>query len=207
MDKNIIPYQPPSGTTLTSDKLADLIVDITKAMKSDFGQQYSKQFCTDEDLRQYKRRLYKHLRNRNLDDIMNAYEDYILAGNKFCPNIPELLEHVAAAAINRRRTETNKTEAQRIGNTPAPTIECNPLEMLKAAREALRQNPPTGEERAAALKAHEALLYAHRDKISRYYVDNDHRCHVGYCDNHGTLSHGTTGGGNFYCAEHFRRYD
>lgn len=209
MDNTIIPFQAPSGTTPTSDKLAEVIVDITKAMKADFGQQYIKQFAVDEDLRQYKRRLYAKLRDKNLADIMTAYDDYVEAGNKFCPNIPELLEHIDEAAKNRRRLEANHEEALRIGNTPKPTIECQPLEMLKDAREALRQKQQTSEEkmrdRAAALKAHEELLHAHRNNIQRKYADNEHSCHVGYCSKPGTMSTGTTGKGNFYCAENYRQ--
>lgn len=189
--------------------LAKVILSITIAMKADFGQQYIKQFAIEEDLRQYKRQLYVRMKGRNLQDIMTAYDDYVDAGNEFCPNVPQLIKHVDEAAKNRRRTEANCAEALRIGNTPKTTIECQPLEMLKEAREALKQKQQTSEEkmrdRAAALKAHEELLRAHKDKIQRKYCDTEHSCHVGYCANPGTMSHGTTGNGNFYCPEHYRQ--
>lgn len=190
--------------------LAKVIINITKAMKADFGQQYIKQFSVDEDLRQYKRQLYSRMKGYNLQDIMNAYDEYVNAGNEFCPNIPALLKLVDAAAKSRRQSEANQAEALRIGNTQPTTRDCNPLAMLKDAREALKAKPQTKEERLAerlqALKAHHQLLELDKDKIKRHFVDAEHQCHVGYCDKPGSLSHGTTGKGNFYCQEHFQEF-
>lgn len=197
----------------TPKKTIDLNRVINKLimnMRVDYIQQFEKLFPNEESVTHYRERLQAYLKNKELIDIMTAYSNYVMGGNKFLPNIPELLEHIDDAAKNRRRIENNCEEAIRIGNTPAPTIECQPLEMLKTARDALRQKQESSEERminrAAALKAHEELLNAHSDKIRRKYANNDQLCTVGHCNKPGSLSHGTTGGGNFYCSEHIRGY-
>lgn len=190
--------------------LDKLIRSLVNAMQADYTQQFDKTYPSEDDKEYLICRMHTHFKGKNLDDISNAYEDYIQAGNKFLPNVPELLGLIEAAAKSRRQTETNQAEALRIANTPPTPIHCDPLEMLKEAREAFRQAPETQEERRTrlnkAIRAHELLLLEHRDKIKRGFVDADHTCHIPYCDKPGSLSNGTTGKGNFYCSQHFREF-
>lgn len=190
--------------------LDKLIRSLVNAMQADYTQLFEKTYPSEADKEYLICRMHTHFKGKNLDDISNAYEDYIQAGNKFLPNVPELLGLIEAAAKSRRQTEANQQEALRIGNTPPTSRDCNPLEMLKDAREALKVKPQTKEERLAerlqALQAHQQLLELDKDKIKRHFVDAEHQCHAGYCDKPGSLSHGTTGKGNFYCQEHFQEF-
>jgi hypothetical protein len=53
------------------------------------------------------------------------------------------------------------------------------------------------------LKDHEFLIYEHEQKFKT--APADHICDGPFCGNPGSISSSTTGGGNYYCQEHYRR--
>jgi hypothetical protein len=189
---------------INDDPLAKLIVEICLVMRTDFGRQFSVQFRTEDDLRQYKRRLYTKLRGFDVNDVADGYELFVDGGKAFCPTIPELIEHVELAQKQRRQRELAAADVQRVTALPAPTIQCDPLKMLAEAKRAAmtRRGGPSLADR---LKSHEALLKSHAKNIKTREFGPDKCCDVGHCKNPGALSHGTTGSGPFYCAKHYRQ--
>jgi hypothetical protein len=186
---------------IKNDPLAQVILQITHAMKTDFGAQYKKQFANDEDLRLYKRRLYTKLIDSSVPDIIDGYEAYIESGKTFCPTIPELITNIEAAKKDRLRKEANNREVQRVAALPAPkVVECNPLAMLAEAKDKAGTVS-----KADILKNHEAVITLAGDKIRRVDVLPVHCCAVGFCQKPGVLSRATVGNGDFFCKEHFRQ--
>jgi len=193
-----------SGDQPISDPLQKLIISLIDAMRADFGVAFQKQFSDPENLRQYKRRLYQKLRERDHRDVLDGYEVYVDSAPKFPPKIPELLGLFSDAEKRRLLAEKNASEAQNVTALPPPvTHECDPVAMLVEAKEAATGNGANRDER---LKAHEALINIHRGggKIKARPDVSAHKCEHGMCHRAGTISSTTTGGGNFYCAEHFR---
>jgi len=184
---------------------------MTKAMRNDFGRQFSKKFACNEDLLAYKRRLFEKLKNTALDDIVNGYEDYVDSGNKFVPELPELLKFIRGATDQRMKQSKLAAESATIAALPAPTIECDPVEMLIAAKKAYKPIADAMEtdadrlkQRLEVLKNHEAIITLAGSHVRHLYADSDHSCGVSGCYKAGTMTGGTTGGGNYYCKEHYR---
>lgn len=184
---------------IKNDPLAMVIVEVTKAMKSDYGRQYQSQFKTDDDMTQYKRRLYTKLRDYDINDIADGYELYVDSGKTFCPTIPDLLEFVEQASKRRKQLEANAAEVSRIAALPAPKIQCNPSELLRQARA-----KPTGN-LEEVLRNHNAVLQINARHIQHREFGAEHSCAIGFCKRLGSLSHNTKGGGPFYCIEHYRQ--
>jgi hypothetical protein len=203
----------PNGGQQTSDENLDplgrCIVSLINAMKLDFGHKFKSQFGDSDALRMYKRRLYAKLRDSNLEDIVNGYERFSDARNEWPPTIPEMVDFVEQARKARAQLESNRDEVERLAALPAPIIQCNPLEMLAKAKSAAQ---PAGkkdhdawmERKAAALQNHNAVLTLHSHKIRKNYGRPEHQCNFPGCYKTGALSSATGGGGNFYCADHFR---
>jgi len=190
---------------IQKDPLALIIVEITKAMKADFGRQYQAQFKTDDDMTQYKRRLYAKLRGIDINDIADGYELYVDAGKTFCPGIPELLDFIRQAEKSRKQNLSNLADADRVAALPAPSIECNPLQILAEAKQSAIACAARDMSMAEKLKAHDALLTLHAHHIKRRDFNFENACAVSYCKLPGGLSHNTKGGGPFYCREHYRQ--
>lgn len=189
---------------ITNDPLARIITEVCVAMKTDFGRQYISQFKTDDELRMYKRRLYAKLRGFDLNDIADGYELFVDGGRTFCPTIPELIEFTQQAERLRKQREKSAADVQRVTALPAPKIHCDPLAMLAEAKRAAmtRRGGPSLVDQ---LKSHEALLKSHAKHIKTREFGPEKTCDVGHCKNPGALSHGTTGGGPFYCAKHYHQ--
>ena len=127
---------------------------------------------------------------------------------KFCPTAPEI---EAAAKLEARTIEQrikNEAESSRVSALPAPNITCNRVEMLKQAKVAgasLNETPEARQLRKDdILRAHGALLTLHSHNIKRIPVGAEHGCLRMGCFKPGAISSGTTGKGNYYCAEHHR---
>lgn len=190
---------------IKSDPLAQVILQITHAMKIDFCAQYKKQFQTDEDLRQYKRRLYIKLINASVTDIIDGYEAYIEAGKTFCPTIPELITNIEAARKKRLQKEANNREVQRVAALPPPTREINAIELLREAKKEKQCDNKTWLERKKlALQNHEAVLYLNWHKFQHGPTGENHRCEYPSCEKIGTVSNNSGVGAIFFCKEHYR---
>jgi hypothetical protein len=193
---------------IKSDPLAQVILQITHAMKIDFGAQYKKQFQTDEDLRQYKRRLYIKLIDSSVSDIIDGYEAYIEAGKVFCPTIPELITNIEAARKKRLQKEANSREVQRVAALPPPKHEINALELLREAKEKKGDdkgdNKSWLERKKLALQNHEAVLFLNWHKFQHGPTGENHRCEYPSCEKIGALSNNTGHGSVYFCAGHYR---
>lgn len=184
---------------IAGDPLAMVIQEVTVAMKTDFGRQYQSQFKTDEDLRQYKRRLYTKLRDFDINDVADGYEIYVNSNKGFCPTIPEFIACVEQAEKESRRRREAEIEVARVAALPPPTVQCNSAEMLRQAKA-----KPKGDLQAA-LKNHDAVLKINSHNIKSRRFGPEHSCAIGFCQKAGALSHNTKGGGPFYCLEHYRQ--
>ena len=199
----------PLSDRVKSDPLAMAIVHMMRAMASDYGAMFTKQFPTEESAKEFKQRLYKKLGGIEITSIYEGYELAVQASPKFCPNAMQIVASAVAAEKDAKRKEKNRLEAERVSALPPPTITCNPIAMLReamakiAAEEAGMTKEQKRERHLERLKAHEALMAEHMAKIR--HNPQDHLCAAHMCGNAGTMSHGITGGGNYYCADHFRR--
>jgi len=188
---------------IESDPLAKAIVSMMNAMKADFGPIFTKAFSTEEETTQYKRRLYKKLKGISLNAIIDGYESLVDKGTKFCPTVPEILEAVVRAEKEHKKAQINRIEAERVSALPPPTITCDPVQMFADAK-AKQTGRPTRAEMDSMIENHRALLILHGNNIKSIRPNGDQICKYGACNKAGTLSGSTSGGGNFYCIEHFR---
>jgi hypothetical protein len=197
------------GTTQTSDPVNIGITHLLRAMKADFAQKFSSRFTDDRELRDYKQRLRKIFENNTAADIYDAYERYLDTRPEWPPTNIDLRSHLEDLLKDRKKQMENKAEAQRIAALPAPTIEVNAMEMLAKAKAASKTKGKDDhaawmKRKAAADQNNAAVLMLHSHRIRKRYASAEHKCAVEFCRKAGTNSASNTGGGNFYCKEHYR---
>jgi hypothetical protein len=100
--------------------------------------------------------------------------------------------------------ENNRTEAE-----PGSTPTCDPIKMLREAQARIAAEED-GMTKAEKWAKHLERLDAHNKLIAEYeskkrYDASGHLCAAPFCGNPGSISHSTSGGGNYYCQEHYRR--
>jgi hypothetical protein len=204
-------YHEKNGIALISendkvaaDPLAMAIVSMMNAMEVDYGAKFTKQFKSGdvEVLRNYKRRLYQKLKSFSVKAIFPAYEKCSSENVEFLPTIPQLAGHVEAIDKEIQQEDKNKIEAKRVSALPAPSITCDPVQMLFAAK--VSKEDISKEQFKAMLGNHVALLVLHSHNIKKLWADDMHLCRFSGCYSAGSIGSGTTGGGNFYCATHYR---
>jgi len=191
------------------DPLKEAVSRIVMVMSSDYGASFKRTFTNDEEVLNLKRRLYSKLRGLPIDCIVDGYEDCVAASPKFCPTVPEIIGAVLEVIKRRKKHAENKAEAERVSALPAPTISCNPIEMLASAKKSSGiDQKETSEERmkrrAEIEKNHNALLTLNSSKIKKIYAKIEQSCQHNGCRNAGGISNSTNGKGNFYCADHYR---
>jgi hypothetical protein len=160
---------------IESDPLAKTIVEMIEAMKADYGMIFKKQFEVEDELKQYKRRLYKKLQGTPISAIIEGYELFVDKRLKFCPTIPELLESIEEVLRLRKVEERNQRRHEYIEQEnakPKPERKCDPIAMLSEAR--LNSGIPTRKEMDERIAKHEELLKAHKDKIRTVTPKADH---------------------------------
>lgn len=192
--------------TISDDPLVRTIVSLMAAMSADFGVIFTKQFPNDEAVRQYKRRLYQKFRHGIITDLVDGYELFVGKCSKYPPTIPELISCVESAKKVRLQNHRNQQEIEYLSALPPPkpTRQYNPLQLLSEAKSNAGKDGLTNEER---FKNHEAFILREKRRgvIKRQPDVSGHMCEHGSCTREGTIAHSTTGGGNFYCATHFRQ--
>ena len=193
---------------IESDPLAKTIISVMNAMKADYGRIYAKQFDSDEAITFFKRRLYQKLKDIEIEAIVEGYEICIGRNTHFCPTVPEIVAAVLETVKTHKKREENKAEAERVSALPAPTISCNPVEMLLTAKKLVKQGDETKKDwmarKAEIWKNQEAILNLYSHKIAKKIAGPEHKCMYGGCGRPGAISRATTGKGNYYCAEHYR---
>lgn len=200
----------PTSDRIQSDPLAKTIVGMINAMEADYGQTFIKQFRDAEVLKNYKRRLYQKLFKFPVEAIIEGYELCTERNRKFCPTVPEIEEGVKEALKLRLKDDENRAEAERVAAlTPPKIVEVNALEMLAKAKATSKTDSKEDKaawlaRKAEALRNNETVLVLHGQNIKRRYAQSVHFCIVNGCQNAGSLTTGTKGGDNWYCAKHFK---
>jgi hypothetical protein len=200
---------------IRKDPLALAIVQVTDAMRLDYGRIFSGQIRNEADLKEFRRNLYVRLS----EDGFKAYPEHIYPGYKlalaehpkYCPNTNELVACINEARKRAKVAEKNRREAERVALAPPLNItrEVNPIAMLRAAMAqiALDEQGFTKEQRHGAhlkrLAAHEKLMADYQR--GKRLTSAGHSCSDPCCGQPGTLSRSTVGGGNYYCREHFMK--
>lgn len=193
---------------------------IEKNMRSDFGHLYSTQFKTDEDLRDWKKRIYTKLNGLHPKDILDGYEAIVDAKPAHMPTIPEILDATTHSQKTRLKHEQNQREAERLSALP-PSKEISDNiahENLKRIRALLadagekmdkKETEAERKERLVRLEqkrlAHEELIKQDFPLHGKELITITHKCSVGWCDKPGTLSSAISGNGNYFCREHWRK--
>lgn len=213
------------------DPLKDAVQLLVAVFKSDFGDQWSRQFepvagepqTAEQLLRLWKRRCYAKLRGVDSAAIVDGYEQCVAERRPYMPNLAELTETIVT--LDRRRKH-NREEIAAV-SVPAPrfsgglagyvtdVLEPN-AESSVAQRELAKMRAildrPAGmkAERdarlAANVAAHEALLRGQRELgllLERGYDRSQFRCAVTGCQRPGTLTSSINGSAVWYCPAHF----
>ena len=201
------------GNQWTSDietpfsSVKSAIIELVRVMKTDYGRTFESQFKDENSITDFKNRLLTRLRGVDTKAIVNGYNECISRSPKFCPTSNEIVEAIHGAAKDIKRAEIKENEAKLISALPEPTISCDPIQMLAEAKQ-LNTDKLTHAERK--LKREE-LLSVHNDVLRQYnahirhvYASPDHLCAFSGCASPGAISTSTSGGGNFYCAKHWR---
>lgn len=188
------------------------IILLVNVMYVDYGKQFEKRFNSSNvdpetgenlELKLYKNRLLERFKGHDPRIILAGYEKAAADSPKFIPGVQELIAAIEEVYKEHKRAEINRIEAERVSALPPPTITCDPVKMFEEAMVS-RNGIPTSAEMNAMIENHRALLVIHGDKIRSIRPNGDQLCKHGMCNKAGTLSRSTSGGGNFYCADHFR---
>lgn len=178
------------------------IILLVNVMYIDYDKQFENRFKSDLELQIYKNRLLERFKGQDPRIILAGYERAAAESPEFVPKVQKLIAAIEACDREHKKAEINRIEAERVSALPAPTITCDPVQMLADAKR--KQNGlPTRAEMDARIENHRALLVIHGDRIRSIRPNGNQLCKYGACDQAGTLSSSTSGGGNFYCSDHF----
>lgn len=189
------------------DALGRIIVSMVNAMEADYPEKFRWTFADTERLRQFKRRLYERLRALPASVILDAYDQVATDNPKNMPTIPEIAAAAAGLAEAERRAAQAQQDANRGAQLPGERISPEGLRKIAETREKARQRarmPP--EEYRAITAQHDAIIQTAvmSGRVRTVPAADHHKCAVSYCDRAGTIGSGTSGGGNWYCSEHYR---
>lgn len=181
------------------------IIGLMYALKFDFNERFMKQFKNLSDVTMYKQKLYSDLAGVRINAIYggyNAFKADILKKEYKDIGQANIVAYIKDFNEKLRREEENKKEAERVSSLLPPIITCDPVKILADAKK--RQSGISSENFEAMLQNHNALLILNSHLIRKPLFNEEHRCLFSGCRNLGTLSRSTTGGGIFYCSEHFK---
>lgn len=179
------------------------IILLVNVMYVDYGNQFANRFKSDLELQIYKNRLLERFKGHDPRIILAGYEKAAAESPKFIPGVQELIAAIEAVDKEHKKSEINRIESERVSALPPPTITCDPVKMFVEAK-ANQNGLPTRAEMDARIENHRALLIIHREKIRSIRPTAEQLCKHGMCNKAGTISSSTSGGGNFYCADHWR---
>ena len=181
-----------------------MIVSLMRAMLADYPTQYRKSYPDEKTASMLKSRLEAKMAVFHPSDVIDGYEQCIDENPRFMPTIPDLIGHIKNLTKTREEKTKGNIEAERIAALPAPTIDCNPLDMLKKAQSAIDTSSPDGMEewkkRMHGLKLHNNKLTASMEK--RYAAPHQ-LCNVNGCSKAGALTSSVRGSESWYCSTHF----
>lgn len=193
---------------------------VAKNLKHDFGNYLKARFDSDNDLSDWKNRLYAKLKGLHPQDILDGYDMVVDKKPSHMPEIPELLSATLTCQKERVRAAKNMIESEQIAlMSPRQEISGsvarqNLAKIRGLASESMAnmentETPAQRDERLARLKQktveHDAIMDDAFKGQVKAYIDPAHQCNVGWCGKPGVKSTAITGNGNFYCRDHYTR--
>lgn len=186
---------------------------LENCLKADYGSLFTSQFKTDDDLNEWKKRIWVKMMGLHPQDILDGYEAITDDKTRKMPNVPDLVQSTLESQKKRIKREKNQVESESIALLPKPEVKIDKKRIFDLIREymgdiELTENKEQKKERLERLKQ---KTIDHQDMITRflgnikYVIEPSHECNVGHCLKAGTISSSTTGNGNYYCAEHYRK--
>lgn len=193
---------PRLNRSISNDPLAVVITAVVDAMHTDYPQAFASAYKTDEDIRQLKRRLYSLLRTINPAAVADGYDACVQLKPGYLPTVPEIASAAYECDKSIKAKERNALHADAVAALPNPNAPM-PVNVRKEFERVMENRGKTDME--TLVKRHEELIRADiKRQAIRIPTMTNNKCAVGGCEKTGVLSHSTTGGANFYCAEHFR---
>jgi len=204
----------------SSEPLAEIVVTLIASMRSDYGDQFKRSYPDNDSenyddktmnsLRMLKRRLYKLLKPFPIQCVVDGYEDCVKKHPEYMPSVPAIIASIGGEYARWKDNAKNTDERTRleIEHKPVP-VKAQPEKIVELMSRAFEI--PTGDDESRKkrlsekIKAHDSLVSADTmtGKIRKHVIEPHHKCAHSFCNKQGSLSHGTTGHGNFYCQQHF----
>jgi hypothetical protein len=197
------------------------IETLAKQLKTDFGRLYSSRFTNDQELKDWKNRLWTKAKGLHPQDMLDGYESIVDTKPGRLPEIPEIVAATLVFLKIRVNQEKNQAEADRIALMP-PKKEISES-VARKNMDKIKKKLGTAfdrmDEHETEQQKKERLIRLEQKRLEHEELLNEsfpmrgkdiipipsHECHVGWCRKPGTMSNATTGNGNFYCGEHFNR--
>jgi hypothetical protein len=196
------------------------IETIARQLKIDFGRLYSSRFTNDQEIKDWKNRLWGKIKGLHPQDMLDGYESIVDTKPGRLPEIPEIVSATLVFQKIRKKNEKNNAEAERIALIPPkPEISDSVARQnLKKIHELVgsafsrvdsQENENQRKDRLVRLEEkcldYDGLIKKDFPMIDKQFIPSpDHECNVGWCRSAGTVSSSTTGNGSFYCSEHYR---
>jgi len=190
----------------TSEDLSALVISIMRVLSVDYPQQWKKDYPSQDDKKQLKRRLLQLLASFPQECIVNGYENCIAKHPDYMPTIPSIMAYIADEHAKHRQKLKNQEEVKQLENRPAPKKTMTSNDLLRFMSEALQVSSGNETDRLKRLKEasenNKELVREHTKKgLIRTSIMTGVLC--AKCGRPGVLSNGITGNGNFYCSVHF----
>ena len=184
------------------------IVGLMYALKFDFSERFMKQFKNADDVQMYKQKMYSELDGVRINAIYGGYRAFCEENSK--KEYIDIGQHKIVAYIKDfneklRREEESAKETERISALPPPTVTIEPEQITQMFADAKNKSANLGQaDRDAMIQNHYAILILKSHLIRRPKFNEEHNCEYSGCRKLGALARSTTGGGNFYCLEHYK---
>jgi len=208
-----------------SDDAKQAVRLVYSAIHTDYGDKFTSRFIGEGGDRltpkQWMLRLYSKVMSFPAQCIIDGYDAAARKSGAFPPTIPEIEEAIREKNRDRMRYEAAVVEAPKfsnlleyVDNVLAPNARTPSAEAaMEAIKDILsRPDAKTKAERNVRLDAAVDLLnqtLADQAKAKKIRLGIDitrfEPCGRSGCDAPGVLSHSLTGGGPWYCKEHWRK--
>lgn len=201
---------------VNSDPLAKTIVSMVDAMRTDYGDKFTRTFADKEQLTQLKRRLYEKLKGLDVADIMDGYDMVITEKKSFVPTVPEIVAATLHCQKMRKKSEKEITHFESVallppGHKTEKSAAIENMVKIKAMldnafsnkSESAEQKKTRLERLSEKLQEHEYVLKNDFRNYGKQVIDMDHTCSVSFCDKLGKFTSGVSGAQHWFCNEHY----
>ena len=155
------------------------IILLVNVLRVDHKVQFEKEFSTDFEMQLFKNRLRERFKGYDPRIILAGYERAAAKNPDYMPRVQQIITSVEECDKEHKKSEAMRIEAERVSALPAPTITCDPVQML-ADSKAKQNGLPTSAEMDAKIENHRALLIIHGDKIRSIKPTSEQLCKYGY---------------------------